>query len=410
MFSLFLLHKGNLRAPLPAAGCYVRASIVGCSGLGRAALQFDVTEDLKDALVFIPALLCHKSGLRTNLRVTSCDIRRGNRSYQTLQLAKNSWDKTTQEYSYYQLKASLEKVACEYGLAGSRDDVLLHVGDVPSTTTLSINVGFVTTIEPVTTDIIVATLPPSRKVSIDLDVLPIGSVEAVDLLSDTPAATSSITHSPLDQTHLSINFATDLTPSFTATSNSPVGFSISLASSSTDEVLLSRSHSVLFSEPIEMHVEHRSDTLVVDGIQILSNILPPKDSSVSPSEFIFLVDCSCSMCGHKIQSAGEALLLAIKSLPVKCYFNVVAFGSKYRALFQTSVEVSDKSIDKAVLFVTNLKACLGGTELLGPLRWLLRKPVNADVSTRQILLITDGSVPNIKPVLDTVTRHKQSTR
>ena len=413
MFSFFLLHKNDLKTPLTAVQCNVRASIVGCSGQGRATLQFDVTDQLKDALVFVPALLCHSSGSRTNLRVTNCDVQQKGEdvdSYQTLKLVKNSWGKTTPQspYSYYQLKSSLEKVVYDYGVAGSRDDVLLNIGNVSGTTTLVINIDFVLTMEPAagspTTELIMATLLPSRKVSINLDILPVGHIEAVALLGNTPA---SITHSPLDQSNLSVDFVSDLIPSL---STLPVGFSISLTSGSSDGALLSRSHSVLFTEPIEMHVQHRSDTLIVDGIQILSNILPPIDSSVSPSEFIFLVDCSCSMCGHKIQSAAEALLLAIKSLPIGCYFNVVAFGSKYRALFQTSVEVSDKSIDKAAQFVTNLKACLGGTELLSPLRWLLRKPVNAEVFMRQILLITDGSVPDIRPVLDTVARHKQSTR
>jgi hypothetical protein len=50
-------------------------------------------------------------------------------------------------------------------------------------------------------------------------------------------------------------------------------------------------------------------------------------------EFIFIVDRSGSMGGDRIQSAREALLLFLKSLPISCYFNIVSFGSQFQALF-----------------------------------------------------------------------------
>ena len=128
-----------------------------------------------------------------------------------------------------------------------------------------------------------------------------------------------------------------------------------------------------------------------------------------PSEFIFLVDCSGSMCGANIQSAADALVLFIKSLPVTCYFNVIAFGSTFRNLFEVSQKYSMETVEKALLFADKLQASLGGTELLNPLHWALKKPLIADMP-RQVFILTDGAVTNTKAVLREIQKYSHQAR
>ena len=128
-----------------------------------------------------------------------------------------------------------------------------------------------------------------------------------------------------------------------------------------------------------------------------------------PSEFIFLVDCSGSMCGANIQSASDALILFIKSLPVTCYFNVIAFGSTFRNLFEVSQKYSMETVEKAMLFADKLQASLGGTELLNPLHWVLKKPLISDMP-RQVFILTDGAVTNTKAVLREIQKYSHQTR
>ena len=45
--------------------------------------------------------------------------------------------------------------------------------------------------------------------------------------------------------------------------------------------------------------------------------------------FIFIVDRSGSMQGSRMETSKEALKLFMRSLPVKCKFAIVSFGTKF---------------------------------------------------------------------------------
>ncbi|XP_066540605.1 von Willebrand factor A domain-containing protein 5A-like isoform X2 [Hoplias malabaricus] len=126
-------------------------------------------------------------------------------------------------------------------------------------------------------------------------------------------------------------------------------------------------------------------------------------------EFIFLMDQSGSMHGSSIISARETLLLLLKSLPLGCYFNIYGFGSHFQSFFPKSVEYTQKTMEEAMKKVAAINADMGGTELLKPLNHIYSEVYLPD-HPRQVFVFTDGSVWNVKDILDLVRMHSRSHR
>lgn len=153
-----------------------------------------------------------------------------------------------------------------------------------------------------------------------------------------------------------------------------------------------------------------------DGVMVLSTrlmrdqILAGRISKhLYPSEIVFLVDCSASM-NFIVDSVIATLITSIKSLPNGCFFNIVAFGSTFRQLFQESKEYSNTSMKNAVDFANQLKASLGGTELLPPLKWIY-KMSKSDLPC-QVFIITDmdQEVKDVPYMLSTIKKHRHHAR
>ncbi|XP_036977062.1 von Willebrand factor A domain-containing protein 5A-like isoform X1 [Acanthopagrus latus] len=141
-------------------------------------------------------------------------------------------------------------------------------------------------------------------------------------------------------------------------------------------------------------------------------------SLASCGEFVFLLDRSgsmdCPMNNSKrdqtrIGSARDTLLLLLKSLPMGCYFNIYSFGSGYEHIFPKSVEYSQKTMEEALKKVTDMKADLGGTEILKPLQHIHSQPCIPN-QPRQVFVFTDGEVGNTKAVINLVKKNSGSHR
>uniref|UniRef100_A0A8C1H0L6 von Willebrand factor A domain-containing protein 5A-like n=1 Tax=Cyprinus carpio TaxID=7962 RepID=A0A8C1H0L6_CYPCA len=141
-------------------------------------------------------------------------------------------------------------------------------------------------------------------------------------------------------------------------------------------------------------------------------------SLASRGEFVFVIDRSGSMgdmmhngkgSQNRIESAKDTLLLLLKSLPVGCYFNIYGFGSDFKSFFPQSVEYNQDTVDKALKRVKEMKADMGGTEILQPLKHIYSQPCYPD-HPRQLFVFTDGEVFNTKEVLDLVKSHAHSHR
>ncbi|XP_067236412.1 von Willebrand factor A domain-containing protein 5A-like isoform X1 [Chanodichthys erythropterus] len=141
-------------------------------------------------------------------------------------------------------------------------------------------------------------------------------------------------------------------------------------------------------------------------------------SLAKQGEFVFVIDRSGSMddmmhhgkrAQTRIESAKDTLLLLLKSLPMGCYFNIYGFGSNFESFYPQSVEYNQKTMDQALKTVKKMKADMGGTEILEPLKHIYSQPCYPD-NPRQLFIFTDGEVFNTKEVLDLVKHHAHSHR
>ncbi|ELR11799.1 von Willebrand factor type A domain containing protein [Acanthamoeba castellanii str. Neff] len=127
------------------------------------------------------------------------------------------------------------------------------------------------------------------------------------------------------------------------------------------------------------------------------------------AELLFVVDRSGSMSGGRIDQAKNALALFFHSLPVGTRFNVIGFGSHYVKLFPSSRVYDDETLEQANQHVAAIRADLGGTQLLEPLRDVLSSPSDPKYP-RQVFVLTDGEVGNTNEVIECVRKHARDTR
>ncbi|KAL3888728.1 hypothetical protein ACJMK2_001091 [Sinanodonta woodiana] len=137
---------------------------------------------------------------------------------------------------------------------------------------------------------------------------------------------------------------------------------------------------------------------------------PAQITTSNPGEFIFIIDRSGSMGGEKMWSAKETLLLFLKSLPVNCYFNVIGFGSNFESLFpEGSMIYNEENLKKAEMLQTQMKADMGGTEILRPLEHVFKQKLIENYP-RQLFVLTDGEVKNTNDIIKLAASHSQHTR
>lgn len=84
---------------------------------------------------------------------------------------------------------------------------------------------------------------------------------------------------------------------------------------------------------------------------------------------------------------------------------MVTLGNIYPA----RVPVQQESLAMACDNIQRMRADMGGTNILSPLKWIMRQPVHQG-HPRLLFLITDGAVSNTGKVLELVRNHAFSTR
>jgi Ca-activated chloride channel family protein len=137
--------------------------------------------------------------------------------------------------------------------------------------------------------------------------------------------------------------------------------------------------------------------------------VPRLAEAATPVDIAFLVDRSGSMEGTSIEEVRNALQLCLRSLIAGCRFNVVGFGSNYESLFPENRAYDDASLAAASAHVGEMRANLGGTELLPALTHVLGQPRHPSLA-RQVVVLTDGQVTNTDAVLALARKHAADTR
>ncbi|XP_078095852.1 von Willebrand factor A domain-containing protein 5B1 [Mustelus asterias] len=133
------------------------------------------------------------------------------------------------------------------------------------------------------------------------------------------------------------------------------------------------------------------------------------DLKMAQGEFLFLIDRSGSMSGVNINCVKDAMMVIVKSLMSSCLFNIIGFGSTFRTLFPASRFYNEETLTAACDYIRKIRADMGGTNLLAPLNWIFRQPLQRG-HPRLLFVLTDGSVSNTGTVIELIRNHARSSR
>ncbi|MBL8199894.1 MAG: VWA domain-containing protein [Chromatiales bacterium] len=126
-----------------------------------------------------------------------------------------------------------------------------------------------------------------------------------------------------------------------------------------------------------------------------------------PVALKLVVDCSGSMGGDSIAQARRALLAVLGRLGPADAVSLTRFGSRFEHLTQGMVSADAPAIAQLSHAVREMDADLGGTELAGALQAAIGIRTHKDTplgAPRDLLLITDGEVWAVEPVVDLAAR------
>ena len=131
-----------------------------------------------------------------------------------------------------------------------------------------------------------------------------------------------------------------------------------------------------------------------------------EDSDIFYTIFL-IIDCSGSMQGNRIQYAKECANIFLRSLPEKCKYEIILFGSTMKSITNGLIDYSENNIINSLNFIPNIDANYGGTNLKTPIEYIFQ---NYQTQNNLIFLMTDGQVENKNEILDLVSKKKNEFR
>jgi len=126
------------------------------------------------------------------------------------------------------------------------------------------------------------------------------------------------------------------------------------------------------------------------------------------TDVIFVLDCSGSMNGSSIAEAKQALTVLLKGMDSSIHFNIYRFGNRFEKLFQMSKPYTKDHMDRAINYLSEVDADLGGTELLAPLCDIY-DAITERPEKRRVVIITDGEIGNEQEVSRLVQDNAETT-
>jgi len=76
------------------------------------------------------------------------------------------------------------------------------------------------------------------------------------------------------------------------------------------------------------------------------------------------------MSGNEIKIPSKGLKLFLQSLPSKSYYQIIGFGSNFKAYDKIPKEYSQENILQSIKIIDSLNADLGGTDIYSPLKYV----------------------------------------
>ena len=135
-----------------------------------------------------------------------------------------------------------------------------------------------------------------------------------------------------------------------------------------------------------------------------------KNFRIVEKDITFVLDCSGSMVGTKMEQAKNALQFCVNNLNAKDRFNIVRFSTEAEALFKELKPFDSTSLAQAVDYIQGLKAT-GGTNIDEALDLALDVE-KTDDRPYMIVFITDGKptigVTQELPLVESVARNNKN--
>lgn len=132
-------------------------------------------------------------------------------------------------------------------------------------------------------------------------------------------------------------------------------------------------------------------------LQFMPELPEPKERV--PQKFVFIVDCSGSMGGMKMDKTKAALKKCLSQLQQGDEFAIMRFGTHFDS-FGDFAQVSEQNLKNAMGLINTFSANYGGTEIWSPIEYALKH----FEGKKTLVLLTDGQVGKADYIAEEIRR------
>lgn len=422
MFSCILVQacedSGLTEDVLVAESVKLDVQIVSNAGRGVAECRYAMDRNCEDVVACVPSTICIQGASTQQVKVKQCCMevlhRDGTIPPHSANLSLRKLDNDYSDHaknlpSYLTIKKSLKRSVAP-------EDLILYLGHFEAGATLILKFEFLLQLKlsPQTSSAstmcrhVIRNSIPSVYTSYELkhaSHVPVTNVSPCS--SSLPLDNFSWVHADRTKQVIQVSYTARQQQAETKGKNCAAAFCIEMAGNCVQSACCS-----CLVQTNSRQLAGKYDGVMMLSSRLTRDQLPSGRSTkqLNPSEVVFLVDCSASM-NTFVDSVIATLITSIKSLPKGCYFNMIAFGSTFRQLFNESKEYSNSTMKNSVDFANQLKATLGGTELLPPLKWIFKNSRKSDMPC-QVFIITDldQEVKDLPYMLSIIKKNRHHAR
>ena len=142
---------------------------------------------------------------------------------------------------------------------------------------------------------------------------------------------------------------------------------------------------------------HKTENGTFAFLQFMPELPQPKEHT--PQKFVFIVDCSGSMSGMKMDKTKAALKKCLAQLHQGDEFAIIRFGTHFDSV-DGFAQVSEQNLKNATGLINTFSANYGGTEIWAPIKYALKKYDGK----KTLVLLTDGQVGSADNIAEEIRR------